>query len=326
MTSLCSNNIKESLSLKHGLVLRTYSKKFLIMASIFGSKSKSSMTMSIPSQDARLSKFEADFEQQQSEMTNKIDTVLKAITDRIIGAHPNDMVKNLKVNVNSTSLVWSARSYPTEDLECSSHPPNLINAVKTCSKETKHSQKDQLQTVTDIRARQTKEPEQTLEDEFKDLHLNLSVLKVLTHAIMYNEILDKYVESLEQGDSKLFDTLADLGSCVNIIPLYLFKKLNIGLLKEIDHVFGSANGTKSYHVGIVRDVEVHIGRLKLLNNFYIIDMKKDPKTPLLVGRGFLATANAVIDYRKAIIAVGEGITISVFGVKGIKLGEEEAPY
>nr|GEV39563.1 MAK10-like protein [Tanacetum cinerariifolium] len=38
------------------------------------------------SQDARLSKFEADFKQQQSEMTNKIKTVLKAITDRIVGA------------------------------------------------------------------------------------------------------------------------------------------------------------------------------------------------------------------------------------------------
>ncbi|GJU43798.1 hypothetical protein Tco_1201064 [Tanacetum coccineum] len=55
-------------------------------------------------------------------------------------------------------------------------------------------------------------------------------------------------------------------------------------------------------------------------------MKKDPKTPLLVGRGFLATANAVIDYRMAKIAVGEGITRSVFGVKGVDLGEEEAPY
>nr|GEV62711.1 retrotransposon Orf1 [Tanacetum cinerariifolium] len=37
------------------------------------------------SQDTRLSKFEADFKQQQSKMTNKIDTVLKAITDRIAG-------------------------------------------------------------------------------------------------------------------------------------------------------------------------------------------------------------------------------------------------
>ncbi|GJS27970.1 MAK10-like protein [Tanacetum coccineum] len=119
------------------------------------------------SQDARLSKFEADFKQQQSEMTNKIDTVLKAITDRITGALPSDTVKNPKLNVNSTSPVLSARSYPTEDP--SAH-------VKTCSKEINHSQKDQLQMVTEIGTRQSEEPELTLEDEFKDLHLNLPVL------------------------------------------------------------------------------------------------------------------------------------------------------
>ncbi|GJS24507.1 hypothetical protein Tco_0453139 [Tanacetum coccineum] len=55
------------------------------------------------------------------------------------------------------------------------------------------------------------------------------------------------------GDSKPFDTLADQGSYVNIIPLYLFKKLNIGLLEETDHIFGLADRTKSYPVGIVKD-------------------------------------------------------------------------
>ncbi|GJV87601.1 reverse transcriptase, partial [Tanacetum coccineum] len=195
---------------------------------------------------------------------------------------------------------------------------------------------------------------QTLEDEFKDLHLNLPILEVLAHAPMYNAILDKYIENLKLGenrsafiqgempkrmedpelftlpyrlgDSKPFDTLADLGDCTNIIPLYLFKNLNIGLLEETNHVFGLADGTKSYHVGIVRDVEVHIGRLKLLNEFYVIDMKKDPKTPLLVGIEFLATSNAFIDCRKAKIMIGEGITRSIFGVKGIELVKEEAPY
>ncbi|GJS20165.1 putative reverse transcriptase domain-containing protein [Tanacetum coccineum] len=48
--------------------------------------------------DARLSKFEANSKQQQSEMTNKIDTVLKAITDRMAGALPSDTVKNQKLN------------------------------------------------------------------------------------------------------------------------------------------------------------------------------------------------------------------------------------
>ncbi|GJT98592.1 MAK10-like protein [Tanacetum coccineum] len=205
-----------------------------------------------------------------------------------------------------------------------------------------------------IERQQPEEPEPTLEDEFQDFHLNLPVLEVLAHAPIYNAILDKYIKSLELGknkpafvqgevlmkmkdpglftlpcrlgDSKPFDTLTDQGSCVNIIPLYLLKKLNIGLLEETDHIFGLADGTKSYPVRIVKDVEVHIRKLKLLNDFYVIDMKKDPETPLLVGRGFLATANAVIDCKMAKIAVGEGITRSVFGVKGVNLGEEEAPY
>ncbi|GKE42056.1 MAK10-like protein [Tanacetum coccineum] len=133
------------------------------------------------------------------------------------------------------------------------------------------------------------------------------------------EDLELFTLPCKLGDSKSFDTLADLGSCINIILLYLFKKLNIGLLEETDHIFGLADITKSYPVRIVKDVEVHIGKLKLLNDFYVIDMKKDPKTPLLVARGFLATANAVIDCRKAKIVVGEGITRLVFGVKGVNL-------
>ncbi|GJZ92963.1 putative ribonuclease H-like domain-containing protein [Tanacetum coccineum] len=110
------------------------------------------------------------------------------------------------------------------------------------------------------------------------------------------------------GDSKPFKTLSNLGSFINIIPLYLFKKLNIRLLEETDHIFRLADGTKSYPIGIIKDVEDHIGKLKLLNDFYIIDMKKDPETPLLVGRGFLATANVVIDCRMAKIEIGEEIT------------------
>ncbi|GJS96909.1 MAK10-like protein [Tanacetum coccineum] len=231
----------------------------------------------------RLSKFEADFKQQQSEMTNKIDTVLKAITDRIAEALPSDAAHFKEATISQTSL-WR----PKIEIE-----------------------------------QQPEEPEPTLEDEFQDLHLNLPNLEVLAHTPIYNTILDKYVESLKLGkngsafvqgeipakmedpglftlpcwlgDSKPFDTLADLGSCVNIILLYLFKKLNIRLLEETNHVFGLADRTKSYPVGIVKDVEVHIGKLKLLNDFYVIDMKKDIETLLLVGRGFLATANAVID-------------------------------
>nr|GEX71989.1 hypothetical protein [Tanacetum cinerariifolium] len=205
-------------------------------------------------QETRLSKFEADFKQQQSKMTNKINTFLKAINDRMTGALPSDTVKNPKLSDNSTSPVLSTRSYPTKDPQSSSQIHNLINAIKTCSNQ--HDENDQSKiktlTVNEIGTPRWKEPEQTLEDEFKDLHLNLPVLEVLAHFPMYNAILGKYVESLELGkngsafiqgempkkmkdpglftlpcrlgDCEPFDTLADLGSCLNLIPLYLFKK------------------------------------------------------------------------------------------------------
>nr|GEX50465.1 hypothetical protein [Tanacetum cinerariifolium] len=99
------------------------------------------------------------------------------------------------------------------------------------------------------------------------------------------------------GVSKPFDTLADLGSCVNLIPLDLFKNLNVGLLEEIEDVLGLADGTKS-----------------------------EATFPLLVGRGCLATANAVMDCKKAKITVGEGLTRSIFGVIKIDFGEENVPY
>ncbi|GKA95579.1 hypothetical protein Tco_0817617 [Tanacetum coccineum] len=133
------------------------------------------------SQDVRLSKFEADFKPQQSEMTNKIDTFLKVINDQMMGALPSDTVKNLKLNVNSTSSVMSARSYLMEDPQSSSNPLKSVNDIKTCFKSTNSLSKDQKQikTLTDneIETPNSKEPKKALEDEFKDLHLNLSVMK-----------------------------------------------------------------------------------------------------------------------------------------------------
>nr|GEU33655.1 hypothetical protein [Tanacetum cinerariifolium] len=172
------------------------------------------------------------------------------------------------------------------------------------------------------------------------------------HVPTYDALLDKYIVSLELGknrseyiqsiapekmkdpglyilscrlgDSKPF--VADLGSCVNLIPLKLFKELKIGLLKETDDVLGLADRTKSYHIGIVRNVEVHVGKLKLFEDFHMVDMEREPTCPLLVGRGFLATANAVIDCKKAKITVGEGLTRSIFGVKELDFGDDNEPY
>ncbi|GJT70077.1 hypothetical protein Tco_1029363 [Tanacetum coccineum] len=92
------------------------------------------------SQDARLSKFEADFKRQQGEMTSKIDIVLKAITDQIAGTLPSDTVKNPKLGTHPVS---SARSYLTMDSQCSTQIHISINAITIHHNQTEESQADE---------------------------------------------------------------------------------------------------------------------------------------------------------------------------------------
>ncbi|GKE22575.1 hypothetical protein Tco_1434087 [Tanacetum coccineum] len=137
------------------------------------------------SQDARLSKFEADFKQQQSEMTNKIDTVLKAITDRIAGALPSDTIKNPKL---STYIVLFARSYPTEDPQCSIHIHDSINAITIHPKKQSESHDDK-----------PKENEEQEKDNPENIHINPSVppdpsISFITEKVLK---LNSFFESLE---------------------------------------------------------------------------------------------------------------------------------
>ncbi|GKB37631.1 MAK10-like protein [Tanacetum coccineum] len=88
-------------------------------------------------QDVRLSKFEADFKRQQSEMTNKLDIALKAITNQITGTLPSDTVKNMKLGTHPVS---SAYSYPIMDPQCSTQIHSSINAITIHPKQPEESQ------------------------------------------------------------------------------------------------------------------------------------------------------------------------------------------
>ncbi|GKC66332.1 hypothetical protein Tco_1098930, partial [Tanacetum coccineum] len=73
-------------------------------------------------------------------MTNKINAILKAITNRISGTPPSDTVKNPKL---STYPVLSACSYPTKDPQCSTHVHSSINAIIICPKQANEPQNDE---------------------------------------------------------------------------------------------------------------------------------------------------------------------------------------
>jgi hypothetical protein len=217
-------------------------------------------------------------------MTNKIDTLLKILNDRDLGALPNDTVKNLKLNINSISSVSSLSS-------CQQY--YSVNAMSTCFKQTQVLKKDQHDETTNKKSVNKiieTPPIQNLDDEFKELHLERPVIDVLARTPYYNALLEKYEKKLKLGvkvtafvqnklpkklddpdifvlpskigNSEAFDTLADLGSSLNLLPLSLYTTLKPGKLDEMEVIIGHADGSVAYPVGVVKDVLVHIGRLR----------------------------------------------------------------
>nr|GEU32552.1 MAK10-like protein [Tanacetum cinerariifolium] len=147
------------------------------------------------SQDARLSKFEADFQQQQGEMTNKIDIVLKAITDRMAGGLPSDTIKNPKLNINSTTLVLSARSYLTEDPQCLTYIHGSINTITIHPKQQSESHGNKPE--------ESEEKEISREDINTNFStppdpLNLFTQKGMTVDVMFIEIVKKNDDSRKE--------------------------------------------------------------------------------------------------------------------------------
>ncbi|GKD21994.1 hypothetical protein Tco_1223697 [Tanacetum coccineum] len=160
------------------------------------------------SQDARLSKFEADFKQQQSEMTNKIDTVLKAITDQIASTLPSDTVKNPKL---STSPVSSACSYPNMDPQCSNRTHGSINTV------TIHS--EQQSDSYDEKANENKEEEKNSPE---NIHVNPSTPPDPSDAFITEKVLkfNSFFKSLglvpQSSDTEVACTKRDDGEVMFI--------------------------------------------------------------------------------------------------------------
>ncbi|PWA98919.1 hypothetical protein CTI12_AA007040 [Artemisia annua] len=202
----------------------------------------------------------------------------------------------------------------------------LVNAMSTCFKQTQVPQRDHESKISNSKLVNNiveTPPTQNLDEEFKELHLERPVIDVLTRAPYYNALLEKYEERLQLGksgttfvqnklpkklddpdifvlpckigNSEALDTLADLGSSLNLIPLPLYTTLKLGKLEETEVIIGLADGSVAHPLGMIKDMVDHVGRLTILADFHVLDMVSDTTCPLLVGRGFLAISSAMID-------------------------------
>ncbi|GJU93598.1 hypothetical protein Tco_1318354 [Tanacetum coccineum] len=106
------------------------------------------------------------------------------------------------------------------------------------------------------------------------------------------------------GNSKIRSALADLGASVDVMPFFMFKKLQIGNFQPTNMMVEMADMTKKAPKGIIENVLVQIDKFIFPVDFVIIDMVEDPNVPLILGRPLLETAHTYIDVFNRRISLG----------------------
>nr|GEW90044.1 reverse transcriptase domain-containing protein [Tanacetum cinerariifolium] len=175
---------------------------------------------------------------------------------------------------------------------------------------------------------------------FRDLHFELSFADALIHmpkfAPMFKKLLnnkDKLIEltkmPLNENCSavvlKKLPEKLDLGVCINLMPLSIWKKLRLPTLNDTNMVLELADRTISKPTGVAENVFVKVGKFYFPADFVVLDFVADPRVLLNLGRPFLSTAHAIINVfeREIIIRQNQqSLTIQCSDIPSVKKIEQ----
>ncbi|XP_021645418.2 uncharacterized protein LOC110638981 [Hevea brasiliensis] len=109
------------------------------------------------------------------------------------------------------------------------------------------------------------------------------------------------------GETSIERALCDLGASVSLMPLSICEKLKVGDLKPTTISLQLADKSIKYPIGILENVPLKVGKFFIPVDFIVLEMEEDVRTPIILGRPFLATAGANIDVKngKLKLTVGE---------------------
>jgi hypothetical protein len=106
------------------------------------------------------------------------------------------------------------------------------------------------------------------------------------------------------GEHKIEKALLDLGASVNLLPYLVFQSLNLGELKLTSVTLLLVDRSVKVPRGIVEDVLVQVDKFIYPMDFIVLDtqpVEACNSFPVILGRPFLATSNALINYRNRLM-------------------------
>ena len=121
------------------------------------------------------------------------------------------------------------------------------------------------------------------------------------------------------GDHFIDRALLDLGASVNLLPYSVYEEFGLGELKPTTVTLQLADRSLKVPRGMIEDVLVKVDRFYFPIDFLVLDMEpvasSRKQIPVILGRPFLATANACINCRTGVMEVSFGnmqVKLNVF--------------
>ena len=116
--------------------------------------------------------------------------------------------------------------------------------------------------------------------------------------------------SVNIGGTCIDKALLDLGASVNLLPYSVYEQLGLGELKPTNITLSLADRSVKIPKGIVEDVLVKVDKFYYPVDFVVLDTEpiaSGPNhVPIILGRPFLATANAIINCRNGVMQLTFG--------------------
>ena len=151
----------------------------------------------------------------------------------------------------------------------------------------------------------------------RSLNVNKKVfLTEQVSAIIGNKTPVKYKDpgcptiSVNIGGTSVEKALLDLGASVNLLPYSMYKRLGLGELKPTSITLSLADRSIKIPKGTIEDVLIQVDKFYYPVDFVVLDTKPvavgPNHVPIILGRPFLATSNAIINCRNGVMQLTFG--------------------
>ena len=134
------------------------------------------------------------------------------------------------------------------------------------------------------------------------------------------------------GGTCVEKALLDLGASVNLLPYSVYKHLRLGELKPTSITLSLIDRSIKIPKGIVEDFLIQVDKFYYPVDFVVLDTEPvavgTNYVPIILGRPFLATSNAIINFRNGVMQLTfRNITLELnifhLSKKHMQLVEEE---